>query len=105
MEFELNLNKFCRIGAIPSMEERTELNVVGIIKAIKILQQNAKSKLKYSATICDPITRHEIDLLIFLNGQEVPPEIGSIGFLHNYTLFKQGNTCRLNSTYKSYFRK
>jgi hypothetical protein len=34
----------------------------------------------------------------------MPPQRGVIGFLHNYQFFKQNNTCRLNSTYQSYFR-
>lgn len=101
----MNLSRFCRISTIPFKEPNSEINVVGIIKGVKFLDQSNKNKLKYSSTICDPLTAHEIDLLLFLNSSEKPPEKGAIGFLHNYQLFKQGNMWRLNSTYKSYFRE
>lgn len=69
------------------------------------MDQSNKNKFKYSACICDPLSGYEIDLVLFLNGHERPPQIGAIGYLHNYQLFKQSNGCRLNSTYKSYFRE
>ena len=79
--------------------------MIGIIKSIKFMEQISKSKLKYSATICDPLSNHEIDLLLFLNNNEKPPVKGAIGILHNFQLYKQNNILRLNSTYRSYFRE
>jgi hypothetical protein len=86
------------------MEPLAEVNVIGIIKEMKFMEQTSRNKCKYSSTICDPLTGHEVDLLLYLNLNEKPPQRGAIGVLHNYSLFKQG-TCRLNSTYKSYFRE
>lgn len=101
----MNLSKFCRISAIPMKEPNSEISVIGVIKSMKFVDMSNKNKIRYSSTICDPISGYEIDLLLFLNAHEKPPEKGAIGFLHNYQLFKQNNVWRLNSNYKSYFRE
>lgn len=62
-----------------------------------------KTKSKYVATICDPITNYEIDFLLFLNEEDKPIEKGMIVVLHSYQIYKQNNICRLNSTYRSYY--
>lgn len=105
VEFSTNLARFCRIANIPLKEPNSEINVVGVIKTIKFVDQSNKNKFKYSSCICDPLSGYEIDLVLFLNSHEKPPEKGAIGYLHNYQYFKQNNTCRLNSTYRSYFRE
>lgn len=77
-----------------------------MIKTIKFVEQTNKNKFKFNSTLCDTLSSHEIDLVLFLNNTERPPEKGAIGYLHNYQLFKQNNNVwRLNSTYKSYFKE
>jgi hypothetical protein len=92
------------VSDIPAREPPAEINVIGIIKEMKFMEQTSKNKCKYSSTICDPLTASEIDLLLYLNLSEKPPQRGVIGVLHNYSLFSQHGNCYLNSTYKSYFR-
>lgn len=46
-----------------------------------------------------------IDFVIYFQHQEIPPKVGAVGFLQNYQLFKQNNSSKLNSTYRSYFRE
>lgn len=54
IDFELNLSKITRISSVTSKEPGSEINVIGIIKNIKPMEQKSKSKIKFSATICDP---------------------------------------------------
>jgi hypothetical protein len=77
--------------------------VIGIIRKIKNKGEKLKTKSKYVATICDPITNYEIDFLLFLNDDDKPIERGMIVVLHSYQIYKQNNICRLNSTYRSYY--
>ena len=100
----MNLSKISRIKQISEKDSNSEVNVIGIIRNIKYQEKISKSKFKYSATISDPISNYEIDLLLFLNNNEKPPQKGAIGILHNFQLYKQNKILRLNSTYRSYFR-
>ena len=54
IDFELNLSKITRISSVTSKEPGSEINVIGIIKNIKPMEQKSKSIIKFSATICDP---------------------------------------------------
>jgi hypothetical protein len=76
--------------------------VLGVIKKVNRKEQY-RTKLKYTATLCDPIRNFEIDFMLFLNNDEKEISIGMIVILHNFQVYKQNNIYRLNSTYKSYY--
>ena len=62
-----------------------------------------KTKKRYKATICDPITNYEVDFLLFLNEDEKPIQKGMVVVLHSYQIYRQGHIYKLNSSYRSYY--
>ena len=47
-------------------EHEDVVNVAGVIRRLKTKEQ-FKNKTKYTATLCDPLKRLEIDFMLFLN--------------------------------------
>ena len=59
-------DKFIRIEQVLDKDHEEVVNVVGVIRRLKTKEQ-FKNKSKYTATLCDPLKRLEIDFMLFLN--------------------------------------
>lgn len=99
----MNPGKVTRIDRIVEEEHGREVSVVGIIKRIKNKELYLSKRTKMTATLCDPIRKHEIDFVLFLGVLEEEIEVGMVVVLHNFQVCKQGKIRRLNSTYRCYY--